>query len=34
MADEAGQRVSLSFIPPGQPRRHGYIESFNSQVRD
>jgi transposase InsO family protein len=22
------------FIPPGQPWRNGYIESFNSRVRD
>jgi len=34
MADWAGQRVGLSFIPPGEPRRNGYIESFSSMVRD
>lgn len=34
MADWAGQRVGLSFIPPGEPWRNGYIESFNSRVRD
>jgi len=34
MADWAGQRVGLAFIPPGQPWRNGYIESFNSRVRD
>ncbi len=34
MADWAGERVSLSFIPPGEPWRNGYIESFNSRVRD
>jgi len=34
MADWAGQRVGLCFIPPGQPWRNGYIESFNSRVRD
>ena len=34
MADWAGQRVGLSFIPPGQPWRNGYVESFNSKVRD
>jgi putative transposase len=22
------------FIPPGQPWRNGYVESFNSRVRD
>ena len=30
----AGERVGLHFIPPGQPWRNGYIESFNSRVRD
>jgi len=34
MADWAGQRVGLAFIPPGQPWRNGYIESFNARVRD
>jgi transposase InsO family protein len=34
MAEWAGERVGLSFIPPGQPWRNGYIESFNSRVRD
>jgi transposase InsO family protein len=34
MADRAGERVGLHFIPPGQPWRNGYIESFNSRVRD
>ncbi len=29
MADWAGERVGLHFIPPGQPWRNGYIESFN-----
>jgi putative transposase len=28
------RRVGLAFIPPGQPWRNGYIESFNSRVRD
>jgi hypothetical protein len=23
----------LDFIPPGEPRRNGYVESFNSRVR-
>ncbi len=32
MADWVGQRVAL--ISPGQPWRNGYIESFNSRVRD
>jgi putative transposase len=34
MADWAGKRVGLWFIPPGQPWRNGYIESFNARVRD
>jgi putative transposase len=34
VADWAGERVGLHFIPPGQPWRNGYIESFNSRVRD
>jgi transposase InsO family protein len=34
MADWAGERVGLSFIPPGEPWRNGYIESFNARVRD
>ena len=34
MADWAGERVGLHFIPPGQPWRNGYIESFNSRLRD
>ena len=34
MADWAGERVGLVFIPPGQPWLNGYIESFNARVRD
>jgi putative transposase len=34
MADWAGERVGLHFIPPGEPWRNGYVESFNSRVRD
>jgi transposase InsO family protein len=34
MADWAGARVDLCFIPPGEPWRNGYVESFNSRVRD
>jgi hypothetical protein len=34
MADSAGERTGLHFIPPGQPWRNGYVESFNSRVRD
>ena len=29
-----GRRVGLAFIPPGEPWRNGYIESFNGRVRD
>jgi transposase InsO family protein len=34
MADWAGERVGLSFTPPGEPWRNGYVESFNGRVRD
>jgi putative transposase len=34
MADWAGEHAGLHFIPPGQPWRNGYVESFNSRVRD
>ena len=34
MADWAGEHVALSFIPPGEPWRNGYVESFNGRVRD
>ena len=34
MSDWAAGRVGLSFIPPGEPWRNGYVESFNSRVRD
>ena len=34
MREWAGERVGLAFIPPGEPWRNGYIESFNSRVRD
>ncbi|RMI27803.1 IS3 family transposase, partial [Nocardia stercoris] len=34
MADWAGERVGLAFVPPGQPWRNGYIESFNGRLRD
>lgn len=34
MADWAGQRFGLWFIPPGEPWHNGYVESFNSRVRD
>jgi hypothetical protein len=30
-----GPRTSrLLFIPPGEPWRNGYVESFNSRIRD
>ena len=34
MADWTSERVGLSFIPPGEPWRNGYIESFNGRLRD
>jgi transposase InsO family protein len=34
LTDWAGERVGLSFIPPGEPWRNGYVESFNGRVRD
>jgi transposase InsO family protein len=34
MADWAHGQFGRHFIPPGQPWRNGYVESFNSQVRD
>ncbi|MFB9775030.1 IS3 family transposase [Brevibacterium otitidis] len=34
MADWAGTRTGLSYIPPGSPWRNGYVESFNSWLRD
>jgi transposase InsO family protein len=30
----AGKHVGLHFIAPSQPWRNGYVESFNSRVRD
>ena len=33
-ADWAGERVGLHFIPADQPWRNGYMESFNSRLRD
>ena len=34
MADWAHGHVGLHFIPPGEPWRNGYVESFNSRIRD
>jgi transposase InsO family protein len=34
MADWAAGQVGLHFIPPGQPWRNGYVESFNARLRD
>ena len=34
MTDWADERVGLAFIPPGEPWRNGYIESFNGRLRD
>lgn len=34
IADWAGTRTGLSYIPPGSPWLNGYVESFNSRLRD
>ncbi len=34
MADWAGTRTGLFYIPPGSPWLNGYVESFNSRIRD
>ena len=34
MADWAGTRTGLSYIPPGSPWCNGYVESFNARLRD
>ena len=34
MAEWAHERDGLHFIPPGEPWRNGYVESFNSRIRD
>jgi hypothetical protein len=34
MAEWAAGQVGLHFIPAGEPWRNGYIESFNSRIRD
>ena len=34
MAEWASSGIGLQFIPPGEPWRNGYVESFNSRVRD
>lgn len=34
MADWVGTRTGLSYIPPGSPWHNGYVESFNSRLRD
>jgi transposase InsO family protein len=34
MAEWAVGQVGLHFIPAGEPWRNGYIESFNSRIRD
>jgi hypothetical protein len=33
MADGAGERVELSFIPPGAPCRNGDVKSFDAALR-
>ena len=34
IADWAGERTGLSYIPPGSPWCNGYVESFNARLRD
>lgn len=34
MADWAGEQTGIYYIPPGAPWRNGYVESFNSRIRD
>jgi Integrase core domain len=32
MAEWSVGQVGLHFIPPGEPWRNGYVESFNSRI--
>lgn len=34
LADWANDMIGIFYIPPGQPWRNGYVESFNSRIRD
>lgn len=34
VTDWATNRTALSYIPPGQPWRNGYVESFNGRLLD
>jgi transposase InsO family protein len=34
MGEWAAEHVGLHFLPPGEPWCNGYVESFNSRVRD
>jgi len=34
LAKWAEGRVGMHFIPPGEPWKNGFIESFNSRMRD
>ena len=34
MADWADGNVGLHFIPPGEPWRDGYDQSFSSRIRN
>ena len=31
---QADGELGLHFIPPGEPWRNGFVESFNSRIRD
>lgn len=30
----ASKKMGISYIPPGEPWKNGYVESFNNRVRD
>ena len=34
LGEFAEEKLGIHYIPPGQPWRNGYVESFNSRVRD
>lgn len=34
LAEWAGTRTGMLFIPPGEPWRNPFIESFNGRLRD
>jgi len=34
LGEFAEEKLGIHYIPPGQPWRNGFVESFNSRVRD